>query len=100
MRAMVARGAHQPISCAGAAPSALVFEADLELDPVLDDLAVLDDGGRLHDLDGLDVADRLRGGRHGLAGGIAPRARARADHLADDVDAHGRALLRRGSIRP
>src|SRR5262245_16400012 len=69
--------------------STLVFEADLQLDPILDDLAVLDRGRRLHDLDRLDVADRLRCGRDGLPSGIAPRAGARADHLADDDDAHG-----------
>ena len=73
-------------------PSALVFEADLDLDAVFDDLAVLDDRARLHDLDGLDVADGLRGGRHGLTGGVAPRPRARPDHLPDDDDAHGSLL--------
>src|SRR4051812_36165701 len=56
MGAMVAWSAQPAISC----ESALVFEADLELDPIFDDLAVPDDGGRLHDLHRLDVADRLR----------------------------------------
>ena len=45
---------------------ALVLETDLDLDPVLDDLAFLDDRPRLHDLDRLDVADGPRGGRDGL----------------------------------
>ena len=40
--------------------------------------------------------DGLRCGRDGLAGGVAPRLRARADHLADDDDAHG-CLLRRST---
>src|SRR6187397_1750560 len=79
-------------------PSALVFEADLDLDVVLDDLAVLDDRGRLHDLYRHDVADGLRCGRDGLARGVAPRARARADHLADDDDAHGCLLLTLDSV--
>lgn len=38
--------------------SALVLEADLDLDPVLDNLAVFDPGRRLHDFDRLDVANR------------------------------------------
>ena len=89
MARMVLRGSHLRLSCAvpawslrgpGAVPrsrpavatraartrrkhagsvSALVFEADLELHPVLDDLAVLDDRTGLHDLYGADVADRL-----------------------------------------
>src|SRR3954462_1091121 len=68
--------------------SALVFEADLDLDAVLDDLAILDRGPGLHDLDRLDIPHGLRRGRDGLAGGIAPRARAGSDHLPDDDDAH------------
>src|SRR5688500_18527365 len=68
--------------------AAFVLEVDLELDSVLADLAVLDPGGRLHDLDLADVAHRPSRGSDGLAGGIAPRARARADHLADDDDTH------------
>src|SRR6185437_7404455 len=67
-------------------------EADLQLDPVLDDLTVLDLGGRLHDLDGADVPDRAGRGGDGLTGGVAPRSGARPDHLADDVHAHS-ALL-------
>src|SRR6188508_761527 len=81
----------------GAALS-LVFEADLDLDVVLDDLAIADDRGRLHDLDRHDVADGLRCGRDGLASGVAPRAGARADHLADDDDAHGCLLLTLDSV--
>src|SRR4051812_24141702 len=102
MVAMVATGAHPAISCdpsasgeawpgrpSGRAESLpLVLEADLELDPVLDDLPVLDDRGGLHHLDRLDVADGLRRGGDGLARGVTPRPRARADHLTDDVDAH------------
>src|SRR6185437_3287379 len=67
-------------------------EADLQLDPVLDDLTVLDLGGRLHDLDGADVPDRAGRGGDGLTGGVAPGSGARPDHLADDVHAHS-ALL-------
>jgi len=55
---------------------------------VFDDLAVRDDSARLHDVDGLDVADGLRGSGDRHAGGIAPRLRALADHLPDDDDAH------------
>ena len=40
-------------------PSALVLEADLEIDQVLDDLAVLDPRRGLHDLDRADVANGL-----------------------------------------
>ena len=42
---------------------------------------------------GHDVAHGLRRGGDGLAGGVAPRFGARADHLADDDDAHGCLLL-------
>jgi hypothetical protein len=42
---MVPSGTHPPISCG---LSALVLEADLELDLVLHDLAVLDPRARLH----------------------------------------------------
>jgi len=68
---------------------ALVLEADLEFDAVLDDCAVLHDRGRLHDLDRLDVADRPRRGGDRLASRVRPRLRARADHLPDDDDSHG-----------
>src|SRR6188768_3935530 len=81
----------------GAALS-LVFEADLDLDVVLDDLAIADDRGRLHDLDRDAVADGLRCGRDGLARGVAPRAGAGAYHLTDDDDAHGCLLLTLDSV--
>jgi len=81
---MVARGTQPPISC----ESALVLEADLDLDAVLDDLAVGDHGARLHDFDRLDIAHRLRGGGDSLPGSVAPGLGARPDHLADDDDAH------------
>src|SRR3990172_12804696 len=122
MPRMVADDAHPPISCDepdGHRPragwfaagdgdrgrSALVLEADLDLDVVLDDLAVLDPGRGLHDLDRADVADGPRGGRDGLAGRVAPRARAGPDHLPDDDDAHAILLERqltdgRVSLRP
>src|SRR3954452_25623821 len=72
----------------GRRPSALVFEADLDLDAVLDDLAVLDLGGRLHDLHGLDIPDRLRGGLDGSTSRVTPGVRAPPAHLANDDDAH------------
>src|SRR5258705_2257288 len=83
--------------------SALVLEADLDLDPVLDDLAILDDGARLHDFDRLDVADCLRRGRHCLPRGVAPRSRASPDHLPNDDDAHRSTSIScscRPSLRP
>src|SRR5688500_2050372 len=82
---MVARDAQPAISC----DSALVFEADLDLDAVLHDLAVGDDRTRFHDFDRLDVAHGLRSGGDGLTRGVAPRLGAGPDHLADDDDAHG-----------
>src|SRR5260221_1295267 len=84
-----------PSACSGyplparcRARSALVFEADLDLDPVLDDLAVLDLRRRVHDLDRLDVPDGAGRGGHGLTGRIGPRLRARPDHLPNDDHAH------------
>ena len=64
--------AHPPVPehAASGGRSSLVFEADLQLDLVLDDLAILDSRGRLHDLDGPDVADGLRRGGDRLS---APR---------------------------
>src|SRR5262245_32594247 len=91
MQAILACHAHPSISCDRAAvPTglALVLEADLDLDAVLDDLAVGDDRGRLHDLDRLDGPDCPRRGGDCLAGGVAPRPWARSDHLPDDDDAH------------
>src|SRR5205085_9423485 len=64
-----------------------------------DDLAVLDGGRRLHDFDRADVADGSGGGRDGLTRGVAPGARAGADHLADDDYAH-RGSLQSGRGRP
>src|SRR6476469_7359346 len=75
-----------PASASGS--SALVFEADLQLDPILDDLAVLDGGRRFHDLHRLDIAHRLRRRGDRLPGSVTPRSWARPDHLADDDDAH------------
>src|ERR1035437_2531083 len=66
----------------------LVFEADLQVDAVLDNLAALDAGRRLDHLYRSDVANRLGGDGDGLARRVAPRARAHADHLSDDDHAH------------
>ena len=92
-----ARRADQPTGSCGAGDAsprlALVLEPDLDLDPVLDDLAVAHLGRRLHDLDRLDVADGLRRGLDRPAGRVAPRVRAAPDHLANDDDAHGLGLL-------
>ena len=63
-------------------------KADLDLDPVLDDLALGHDRGRLHDLDRLDVANGPGRRRDSLACSVAPRSGACADHLPDDDDAH------------
>ena len=54
MQRRMAEAAHRALICSctrARAGSALVLEPDLEFDVVLDDLAVLDPGGRLHDLD-------------------------------------------------
>src|SRR6266576_4673859 len=75
-------------SAASPRGSTFVFETDLDLDPVLDDLAVLDDRARLHDFDRLDVADGLRGGGNCLASCIAPRLGTRSDHFPNDDHAH------------
>jgi len=58
---------------AGRCPSgALVLEADLEVDAVLDDLPILDSGGRFDDLDRPDVPDGPGCGRDGLPCSVAP----------------------------
>src|SRR5207253_1247612 len=69
-------------------PSTLVLEADLQLDSILHDLAALHGCGGLDDLHRPDIAHGFAGRGNCLAGRIAPGARARADHLADDDDAH------------
>src|SRR5262245_47214900 len=90
---MVPGDAHLSISCdplrtSRRASAAFVLEPDLQLDPVLGDLAVLDAGGRLHDLDRPDVSNGPGCRSHGLASGIAPGPRARSDHLTNDDHAH------------
>src|SRR5260221_14773496 len=67
---------------------AFVLESDLQIDAVLHDLVFLDDCGRLHDFDRLDVPNRTRRGHHGLPRGVRPRPRAGPDHLANDDHAH------------
>ena len=49
----------------------LVFEAELQLDAVLHDLAALDAGGGLDHFHRADVPDGLAGQGYGLAGGVA-----------------------------
>ena len=97
MRGMVPNAAHraliwsriQAVDIRPRTPgSALVLEPDLELDLVLDDLAVLDPGGRLDHLDRADVAHGLRRRRDRLAGGVAPGSGTRPDHLPDDDHTH------------
>src|SRR4051794_11573666 len=78
--------------------SALVLKTYFEFDSVLDDLAVFDRGRRLHDLDRANVSDRARRRRHGLTRRVAPRPRARPDHLPDDDDSgHRRSFVRAGA---
>jgi len=89
--------------CEGQADLAFVFEGDLDLDPIFDDLAVLDHGGRLHDFNRSNVSDGPGCRGDGLSGGVAPRARARPDHLTNDDDAHGAPLafvIGNGECRP
>src|SRR3954451_15359038 len=78
----------------GAVLTALVFEVQLQLHAVLDDLAVLDASARFDHLDLADVAHRSRRGRYGVARRIAPRPGAGPDHLADDHHAHSLSLKR------
>src|SRR3954468_20367225 len=96
---MMSAIAHPAISC-DIPGSTLVFEADLDFDAVLDDLTVAHHGGRLHDLHGLDVTDCLRCRGDCLSRRIAPRSRARPDHLSDDDDAHGDSPCSARSLRP
>jgi hypothetical protein len=54
------------------ARSALESERHLTVHPIAGDLAALDDGLKLLDLDGADVAKSLSRPGHHLAGGILP----------------------------
>jgi hypothetical protein len=69
---VLARDARRVALTGRGAGLALVLEGDLELDAVLRDLSVGDLGGRLHDLDRLDVSHGARRGGDGLARRVAP----------------------------
>src|SRR3954470_12778833 len=67
----------------------LVLERDAEADPELLHLSVLDRHVLADDLRDAQVADGLRRGRNGVAGGIRPGLGAGPDDLGDPVDAAG-----------
>src|SRR5207253_7550817 len=67
----------------GGAGSSLDAEADPDLHLVLGQTVVLDDGFRIHHLNGLDAANRLRSLIDRLAGGITPALLRGPDQLQD-----------------